>query len=55
MFVRLDALYLFVAHVFTTWGCYVLHVVKNKAILDAKDKQLKVNISHLLPLKNCGN
>ena len=33
----------------------VLVVVKNKAILDVKDKQLKVNISHLLPLKNCGN
>ena len=31
----------------------VLDVVKNKAILDVKDKQLKVNISHLLPLKNC--
>ena len=33
----------------------VLDVVKNKAILDVKDKQLKVNISHLLPLKNCRN
>ena len=33
----------------------VLDVVKNKAILDVKDKQLNVNISHLLPLKNCRN
>ena len=33
----------------------VLDVVNKKALLDVKDKQLKVNISHLLPLKNCGN
>ena len=33
----------------------VLDVVKNTAILDVKDKQLKVNKSHLITLKNCGN